>query len=196
MNKVFQSKVWVQSLRAYIVFTIMLGLIYPLTITVISQMLMPYKANGSLLQKNNIIIGSRLVGQSFTDIKYFQSRLSANNYDGVSSGGANLGPSSKKLIDNTADKILKVRRENGISPDIKIPADMVLTSASGLDPHISPENALLQAERISKIRGISVAALKKMIQKNTDSDFIGIWGQPGVNVLALNIELDAADRHK
>jgi K+-transporting ATPase ATPase C chain len=180
----------VQSLKAYVIFSVLLGLIYPLGITFIAQFAMPYKANGSLLKKDGKVIGSSLIGQGFAKPEYFQSRPSAVNYDAANSGATNLGPSSKKLMDATAQNILKIRKDNALREDDAVPADMVLSSASGLDPHISLENALIQAERISKIRNIPVIILKGMISKNTDSDFIGIWGRPGVNVLTLNIALD------
>jgi len=184
MKKLFKS------FKIYAIFTVLLGLIYPLLVTLIAQVLMPYKANGSLVRKGDTVIGSRLIAQNFTGAQYFHPRFSANNYDGTNSGATNLGPSSKKLMDDTADKINKARQENNLSPDALIPADMVLSSASGLDPHISLDNALLQAGRISKIRGIPLADLKKMITESTDSDFIGIWGDAGVNVLKLNLALD------
>jgi len=180
----------IQSIRIYVIFTVLLGLIYPVAITLIAQVLFPYQANGSLLKNGGTVIGSRLIGQGFTDGKYFQGRMSANNYDGTNSGGTNLGPSSKKLMDATADKISKLRQENLLSADTQIPADMALTSASGLDPHISPENALIQANRVARVRGIPISEVKKLIEKNTDSDFIGIWGCNGVNVLTLNMALD------
>jgi len=178
------------SIRVYLIFTILLGFIYPFVVTVIVQVILPYQANGSIINKNDKVIGSKLIGQNFSNPEYFHSRPSANNYDGVNSGGTNLGPSSKKLIDSTAEKITKIRQENGLGSDTQIPSDMVLSSASGLDPHISLRNALLQVNRISKIRGIAVKDLKKMINNNTDSDFIGIWGCSGVNVLKLNLAVD------
>ena len=178
------------SIRVYLIFTVLLGFIYPFVVTVIVQIILPYQANGSIISKNGKVIGSKLIGQNFSNPEYFHSRLSANNYDGVNSGGTNFGPSSRKLMDSTAEKIAKVRQENGLSSDTQIPSDMVLSSASGLDPHISLQSALLQVNRISKIRGIAVKDLKKMINNNTDSDFIGIWGCSGVNVLKLNLAVD------
>ena len=178
------------SIRVYIIFTVLLGLIYPFVVTVIAQVILPYQANGSIMINGDKVVGSKLIGQNFSNPEYFHSRPSANNYDAVNSGGTNLGPSSKKLIDTTADKIANVRQENGLSSDTKIPSDMVLSSASGLDPHISVQSALLQVNRISKIRGITVKDLKKMINNNTDPDFIGIWGCSGVNVLKLNLAID------
>ena len=183
----------IQSLRIYVIFTVMLGLVYPIAITFIAQTLFPYQANGSLLRKGDTVIGSRLIGQGFSDPKYFQSRMSANNYDGTNSGGTNLGPSSKKLMDASADKIAKLRQENGLGADAQVPADMTLTSASGLDPHISLENALIQSGRVAQTRGISLSDIKKLINQNTDNDFIGIWGCPGINVLTLNMALDESE---
>lgn len=184
----------IQSLRVYVILTLLLGCVYPLLITVIAQRTMPDKANGSLLAKNNSIIGSALIGQNFNRPEYFQGRPSANTYDGTNSGGTNLGPSSAKLMESVAGRIARVRQENELTPDMPIPADMVLSSASGLDPHISPADALLQAPRISRIRGIAVADLKKMISDSTDPDFLGLWGRPGVNVLKLNRALDSAGK--
>jgi len=179
-----------KSLKIYVIFTILLGLIYPLAITVIAQKLFSFQANGSLLKNGDTVIGSRLLSQGFTGPQYFEPRMSANNYDGTNSGATNLGPSSKKLMDATADKIAKVRQANGLNTETPIPADMVLTSASGLDPHISLKNAMLQSGRVARARGISENDIKNLIARNTDSDFIGIWGHQGVNVLALNIALD------
>lgn len=178
------------SLRVYLTFTILLGLIYPLTITFIAQIINPDKANGSLIVKENRIVGSNLVGQKFTDAKYFHSRPSAVDYNASSSGGSNLGPTSGKLMDAVRERIEKSRVENSLSSDERIPADMVLSSASGLDPHITMENALIQAKRVSKTRGVSEEEIIKMIKNNMDKDFIGIWGEKGVNVLKLNMDLD------
>jgi len=176
------------ALKVFIGFSILLGLVYPLSITAIAQLTMPDKANGSLIKINNKIVGSKLIGQEFKGEKYFNSRPSAVDYNAAGSGGSNLGPTSKKLIDLTTERLNQTRKINNISG--KMPADMVLASASGLDPHISIKNALLQIPRISKTRNISEAKLKELVDKNTDPDFIGIWGQAGVNVLKVNIDLD------
>lgn len=184
-----------RSLKIYAIFTVLLGLAYPVAVTVIAQVAMPFKADGSLLFNGGKAVGSKLIGQGFTDLKYFQSRPSANNYDGTNSGAENMGPTSKKLMDATQAMITKVRQDNGLKTDANIPADMVLSSASGLDPHISLENAALQAGRVAKLRGVSLDSLKKLINDNTDPDFIGIWGCQGVNVLALNISLDELASH-
>jgi len=175
----------ITSIKVFIVFSVLLGLIYPLAITGIAQATMKDKANGSLIVKNGQVVGSSLIGQKFDKPEYFNSRPSAVDYNASGSGGSNLGPSSKKLIARVKEDIIK----NNLSGK-KIPADMVLTSASGLDPHISLENAELQLPRIAKIRKISESEIKKLVAKNTDPDFVGIWGHQGVNVLKLNIALD------
>jgi K+-transporting ATPase ATPase C chain len=184
-----------QSLRIYVVFTVLLGLVYPVAVTIFAQVSMPYQADGSLIRKGDTVVGSKFIGQSFVELKYFQGRPSANNCDGTNSGAENLGPTSKKLMDATQAKITKVRQDNWLKSDAGIPADMVLSSASGLDPHISPENAALQAGRVAKIRGIPLGSVKKLINDNTDPDFVGIWGCQGVNVLELNIALDSFNKN-
>jgi len=178
------------SLRVYLTFTILLGLIYPLTMTFIAQMLSPDKANGSLIVKDNRLLGSRLIGQKFTQAKYFHSRPSTVDYNATSSGASNLGPASRKLMDAVTERIKNSRVEYNLSPDERIPADMALSSASGLDPHITMENALIQAKRVSKTRGVSEEEIIEMIKNNIDKDFIGIWGEKGINVLKLNMALD------
>lgn len=178
-------KNFITSIKVFIIFSVLLGLVYPLAITGIAQATMKDKANGSLIIADGKVIGSSLIGQKFDEPEYFNSRPSAVDYNASASGASNLGPSSKKLITRVKEDIAK----NGLTGN-KIPADMVLTSASGLDPHISPENAQFQVPRISKIIGISEEKINKLIKENTDLDFIGIWGQDGVNVLKLNIALN------
>lgn len=191
------------SIKAFIIFSILLGLVYPLTITGIAQVAFPQKANGSLIVEKGQVVGSSLIGQKFDKPEYFNSRPSAVDYNAAGSGASNLGPSSKKLIEQVKTRLedAKTQRckdakgsENYASRPLciqaSIPADMVLTSASGLDPHISIENAQLQAKRIAKIRGLQISELNKLISNNTDPDFLGIWGQEGVNVLKLNVALD------
>lgn len=175
----------ITSIKVFIGFSIILGLVYPLIITGIAQATMKDKANGSLIQIYGNVVGSSLIGQRFDKPEYFNSRPSAVNYNASNSGASNLGASSKKFIERVEKAINKERSDSK-----KIPADMVLTSASGLDPHISLENARLQIPRIAKIRNIPEEKLKVLVNKNTDSDFIGVWGQQGVNVLKVNIALD------
>lgn len=175
----------ITSIKAFIGFSFLLGLIYPLAITGIAQVTMPQKANGNLIELDGKIVGSSLIGQKFDKPEYFYSRPSAVDYNAANSGASNLGPSSKKLIERVKKDIIKENLSGK-----KIPADMVLTSASGLDPHISVENAEFQIPRIAKLRKLTETKLKEIVNKNTDPDFIGIWGQKGVNVLKLNLELD------
>lgn len=174
-------KNFIISIRAFIIFSILLGLIYPLAITGIAQVAFPQKSNGSLIIENGKVVGSSLIGQKFDKPQYFNSRPSAVDYNAAGSGASNLGPSSKKLVEQVENRVKGLNKN--------IPADAVLASASGLDPHISLENAQSQIPRISKIRGISETKLNDLVNKNTDSDFIGIWGQNGVNVLKLNLDL-------
>lgn len=185
------------SIKAFIIFSILLGLVYPLTITGIAQVAFPQKANGSLIVENNQVVGSSLIGQKFDKPEYFNSRPSAVDYNASGSGASNFSPTNKKFVAQVEARVKsekeKVKRNlspftSHISP--YIPADMVLTSASGLDPHISIENAKLQAKRVAKIRNISEAQMQKLIKENTDHELLGIWGQEGVNVLKLNIALD------
>lgn len=172
------------SIKAFIIFSILLGLVYPLAITGIAQVAFPQKANGSLIVENEQVIGSSLIAQKFDSPKYFSPRPSAVDYNAAGSGASNLGPSSMKLVEQ-----VKARTEK-LGQKAPLPADMVLTSASGLDPHISVENAKLQAKRVAKVRSLQIATLYELISNNTDSEFLGIWGQDGVNVLKLNLALD------
>lgn len=180
----------ITALKIFLFFTILTGLVYPLGITAVAQITMPYQANGSLIKENGKIIGSKLIGQNFDEPKYFHSRPSAVNYDAAGSAGSNLGPSSKKLMTQVQNRIKQVRAENNIPANKTIPADMVLTSASGLDPHISVENAMVQLPRVAKERNLPEAKIKELIKESTEHDFVGLWGQSAVNVLKLNLELD------
>ena len=176
----------ITSIKVFIVFSILLGLVYPLAITGIAQATMKDKANGSLIKIDGKVVGSSLIGQKFDKPEYFNSRPSAVDYNASGSGASNFGPSSAKLMAQVKERVNGKRKTvNGF-----VPADAVLSSASGLDPHISLENAQLQIPRIAKIRSLSETEIKKIISENTDHDFIGIWGQEGVNVLKLNIALN------
>jgi potassium-transporting ATPase KdpC subunit len=168
--------------------------LYPLVVFGLAQALFPGKANGSLIvDAVGVVRGSRLIGQPFTADKYFHPRPSSagNGYDSTSSGGSNLGPTSQKLRDAIAQNLAKYRTQNGLATNAPVPADAVTGSASGLDPHISQQNAALQAERVVKARGLSIEKVRELIQQNTDSADFGILGEPGVNVLRLNLALDA-----
>lgn len=170
-------------------FTLLLGLAFPLGITGIAQTLMPAQANGSLIRDNGKIVGSELIGQGFAQERYVHSRLSAagDGYDASASAASNLAPGSKDLADRIGTDVAALRK-NGMTG--VVPADLVTTSASGLDPHISPEAALLQAERVAKARGVSADTVRNAIKAATEYPLFGIIGEPRVNVLMLNRQLD------
>jgi potassium-transporting ATPase KdpC subunit len=177
--------------KVTLLFTILTGLVYPLMTTGLAQLLFRDSANGRLISVNGQIVGSSLIGQNFTKPEYFQPRPSAagNGYDASSSGGSNYGPTNQKLIDRVKASIDQFRKDN---PDYtgSIPADLVTASASGLDPHISPASAQAQESRIAKARGITADQLEQVIAQNTDERQFGFLGEPGVNVLKLNLALD------
>jgi len=181
-----------RSLLVFAGLSIICGLIYPLMITAVSQAIFPRQSNANIIKNGDIIIGSQLIGQLFTGPKYFHGRPSATDppYDASNSGGSNLAPSSAKLLEQVKTRIEQVRRENRLSANTPIPADLVLASASGLDPHISPEAALLQVSRIARERNIPQSVIEKIVQQNTEKPFLGIWGKERVHVLNLNIALD------
>ena len=173
------------SLLATICLAVILCGIYPLTVWVLAQGLFPARANGSLIEKSGRIIGSSLISQGFTDPKYFHPRPSAagKGYDATSSGGSNLGPTSKKLLDDVGRRVSAYRAENNLAPNEPVPADAVTTSASGLDPHISLKNALFQAPRVARARGMSEVEVKKLIKVHAEGRFLALIGEPRVNVL-------------
>jgi K+-transporting ATPase ATPase C chain len=168
--------------------------LYPLVVFGISQMLFHDKANGSLIvDQDGTVRGSKLLAQGFTADKYFHPRPSAagNGYDAASSGGSNLGPTSQKLSDAIKDRVAAYRKENGLSETEPVPADAVTASGSGLDPQISLRNAELQTPRVAKARGLSEEKVRELVQQNTDGRNLGVLGEPGVNVLELNLALDS-----
>ena len=177
----------ITSILMILVFTITLGLIYPFAVWGVSQVIFPFQANGSLIEKDGKIIGSELIGQKFSSDKYFHSRLSSSDYDAANSGGTNLGPTSEKLINRIKTDAETMQKE---SPNKQIPVDLVTTSSSGLDPHISPAAAEYQIPRVSKARNISEEDLRKLVSEFTEGRDFGIFGEPRINVLKLNLALD------
>jgi K+-transporting ATPase ATPase C chain len=177
-----------------LVFAVVCCGLYPLIVFGISQALFHDKANGSLIvDANGTVHGSKLLGQQFTADKYFQSRPSAagNGYDATGSGGSNLGPTSSNLVTTLAQRITDYRTGNGLNATDSVPADAVTASGSGLDPHISLRNAELQAPRVAKARNVSVEKVLEIVRANTDPASLGLLGEPGVNVLELNLALDS-----
>jgi K+-transporting ATPase ATPase C chain len=180
------------SLIATLLLAVILCGVYPMIVWVFAQGVFPVRANGSLIMKSGKTLGSSLIGQGFTDPKYFHLRPSAagRGYDAASSGGSNLGPVSKKFVDEVGRRITDYRTENDLAADTRVPADAVTASASGLDPHITVRNAVLQAERLAKARGMSVGGVMRKIEIHTEGRTFGILGEPRVNALMLNLDLD------
>jgi potassium-transporting ATPase KdpC subunit len=184
-----------------IALTLITGLVYPLVMTGIAQVAFPYQANGSMIERDGKVVGSALIGQDFTSDKYFHGRPSATTapdpkdptktvpapYNAANSGGSNLGPSNKALVDRVKGDLAKLQKEN---PGTPVPGDLVSTSASGLDPDISPEAALFQVPRVAKARNLPEDRVRQLVEGNTEGRLLGLLGEPRVNVLKLNIALD------
>jgi K+-transporting ATPase ATPase C chain len=191
-------KEFICQLRGAVMSTLVLAVVccglYPLVVFGLGQVLFADKANGSLIvDSKGVVRGSKLIGQNFTGAKYFHPRPSSagnNGYDPTSSSGSNLGPTSQKLRDSIAQNVADFRSQNNLASNAPVPADAVTASASGLDQHISVENALLQAPRVAKERGLKEEEVKALITQHTDAPDLGFLGEAGVNVLRLNLALD------
>ena len=174
--------------------TLLTGCIFPLVLFALGRWLYPDQASGSLVTRNGAVVGSRLIGQDFTRPEYFHPRPSAagNGYDGTSSGGTNLGPSNPKLSEGVRQLAEVYRKSNGLPPDAMVPIDAVTRSGSGLDPHISPQNAELQIARVARSRGLREDAVRRLVANHTYALQLGFMGSPRVSVLELNLALDQA----
>lgn len=183
-----KKNLWI-SIAMTVVTTLVFGFIYPMVVTGLAQLILPNKANGQLIMKEGKIIGSRLIGQGFTGPQYFHSRPSAagNGYDAANSAGSNLGPTNQKLLERVKGDVFAAQAEN---PTAAVPIDMVTTSASGFDPHITPANAEFQLPRIATARGVSIDQLRPVVAKHLEARTWGVLGEARVNVLELNLELD------
>lgn len=180
--------------RCALFVALLTGVFYPLVTTGVVQLLFPHQANGSLIQRGATVVGSELIGQAFTAPGYFQPRPSAtasHPYNAGASSGSNLGPTNQALIDTVRQRASAYRQENGLATDASVPVDAVTSSASGLDPHISVANAELQTRRVAMARGLDTDQVRRLREQYTDDRVLGLFGEPRVNVLRLNLALDA-----
>ena len=180
------------SLRIVAVMTVALGVAYPLAVTAFAQVAVEDRADGQLVEVDGELVGSRLIAQEFTGDEYFHPRPSAAGYDAMASSGSNLGPTNPELLDTVADRVADYRSVNDVPDGVRVPVDAVTASGSGLDPHISPANAALQAPRVAVARGLDLDVVLELVGEHTARRPIGILGDDAVNVLDLNIALDAA----
>jgi K+-transporting ATPase ATPase C chain len=188
-----RAQLWA-AIKIFLAMTLFVGVGYPLVVTGVAQLAFHDKADGSLIREHGEVVGSSLLGQQFEGDQWFQPRPSAADYDGLASGGTNLGPTNPELIRTVKQRVAQYREQNGLADDERVPVDAVTASGSGLDPHISKLNAKFQARRVAEARGISMTKLKELIDDNTDDASLGFLGEPGVNVLELNLALRNAAR--
>ena len=182
-----------RAVMIFLSFSFLCGLVYPLMITAIAQIFFPHRAGGSLVMMDGRVAGSELIGQMFREPNYFHGRPSATEpaYNAGASSGSNLGPTNAKLLEQVKERINKVRQENDLASfDAPVPADLVLTSASGLDPHISPASAMLQVQRVARERQLPESEVESLVSRHIERPFLEVWGQERVNVLKLNMALD------
>ena len=184
-----RAQLWA-AIRILLVFTVVVGIGYPLVVTGIAQVGFADRADGSFVEQDGTVVGSSLIGQAFIGDAWFQPRPSAADYDALASGGTNLGPTNPDLIDAVARRVTRYRTVNGLASDVQVPVDAVTASGSGLDPHISEANAALQAPRVATARGLPLSRVTQLVEDNTDRPSLGVFGQPGVNVLQLNLALE------
>jgi K+-transporting ATPase ATPase C chain len=180
----------------FLFLTLLVGVVYPLAITGLTRVAFPSRSQGSLIRERGTVVGSSLIGQEFSGTRYFQPRPSAagSGYDGAASGASNLGSTNPVLLKEVRARIAAYRRANGVPAGVKVPVDAVTASASGLDPEISPANARLQAPRVARARGLPLARVLALVKVHTNGRSLGFLGEPGVNVLELNLALDRIAR--
>jgi K+-transporting ATPase ATPase C chain len=183
----------VPAVVAFLAFTLLTGVAYPLALTGVAQVAFPGRADGSLIRREGQTVGSRLIGRQFSSPRYFHPRPSAagDGYDAMASSASNLGPTNEGLLAEVERRVAAYRAENGLAPGDEVPADAVTASGSGLDPHISPANARAQAARVARERGLAVQVVLALVEEHTEGRSLGFLGEPGVNVLELNLSLDA-----
>jgi K+-transporting ATPase ATPase C chain len=176
----------------FLALTLLVGVAYPLAVTGLAQLAFPHRADGSLVERDGRVVGSRLVGQAFAGARYFHPRPSAagEGYDAMASAPSNLGPTNPELVRQVRARRVAYRRDNGLRPGQQVPVDAVTASGSGLDPHISVANARLQATRVARARGLALDDVLALVASHTDGRSLGFLGEPGVNVLDLNLALD------
>ena len=189
---------FLKELRSALAMTVALAVIvcgvYPILVYTMGQAFFPGKANGSIIYHNGTAVGSSLLGQAFNGPRYFHPRPSAGGYDGTASGGTNLGPTSKDLIEKVQERVERYRETNSLAPGVLVPADAATASASGLDPHISVENAMLQAPRVAKARRSDTNEVVAVVRQHTEGRTLGVLGEPRVNVLRVNLALDEKEK--